>query len=313
MKVCSLVEPRLPRAGLGNMLLVWARAVLFAEINSLPTLAPTWNHFHIGPWLRGERFKRHYGGLFLSHSYLPRSKGFMYRLTPGLSHYYNPPMATVDELRMKSNVSKRCLFIFDKLPTSDDYFVDLKENQLFIKNRLLEIIKPSILERIYEQSSPEIGLHIRLGDFQQVTSQEDFLQNRFASTPLNWFVQSLNAIRRIAGYDVPATIFTDGYEHQVAELLKLPNVSLSVPESALTDMLTLARSKLILASSHSTFSGWASYLGQCPTVWHPGKVDHYQPVFSREVSKKIYEGGLQPESELMPNLLVQNIQDLFRT
>ena len=40
--------------------------------------------------------------------------------------------------------------------------------------------------------------------------------------------------------------------------------------SGLGDMLGLSRSNLLIASG-STFSMWGSYLGQVPTIWHPGK------------------------------------------
>ncbi|MDP5015756.1 MAG: hypothetical protein NWQ43_00310, partial [Dolichospermum sp.] len=59
----------MPRSGLGNMLLVWARAILFAEFNGLPVLSPNWNEVRIGPWLRGERTKRYYGNLFINKGY----------------------------------------------------------------------------------------------------------------------------------------------------------------------------------------------------------------------------------------------------
>lgn len=59
-KTKFLVYSRLPKAGLGNMLLIWSRAVLFADINHLPVVAPDWSKFVIEPYLRGERDKRYY-------------------------------------------------------------------------------------------------------------------------------------------------------------------------------------------------------------------------------------------------------------
>jgi hypothetical protein len=41
--------------------------------------------------------------------------------------------------------------------------------------------------------------------------------------------------------------------------------------SGLGDMLGLSRSRLLIASG-STFSMWGRYLGQVPTIWHPGKL-----------------------------------------
>jgi hypothetical protein len=43
MSSTDIVNADLPFAGLGNMLLVWARAAIFAELNHLPMVAPMWN------------------------------------------------------------------------------------------------------------------------------------------------------------------------------------------------------------------------------------------------------------------------------
>ena len=60
----TLVYPQLPKAGLGNRLLVWARAILFAQMNDIPVIEPNWSNFSLGPYLRGESDKRYYRQFF---------------------------------------------------------------------------------------------------------------------------------------------------------------------------------------------------------------------------------------------------------
>jgi hypothetical protein len=55
-------------------------------------------------------------------------------------------------------------------------------------------------------------------------------------------------------------------------LLSQENVRRREFGSSIADILALSRSRILIASG-STFSQWASYLGQIPTITHPGKID----------------------------------------
>jgi hypothetical protein len=303
-----LVYPQLPRAGLGNMLLVWARAVLFADINSIPVVAPTWGKIRIGTYLRGERDKRYYGNLFCNKSYISKIKYFLALLNKKILSY-NPTISKLDLANLETQGLGCHLFIFNSLPHWSDYFIDLKENQSFIKQRLLSSIRYSALETIYNCPAPQIGIHIRMGDFKVLKPGDDFTKLGNVRTPITWYVRVICAVRKMAGYDVPVTLFSDGHNSELSELLNLPQVSRSPCDSALSDMLTLSRSKLLITSSGSTFSGWASYLGQCPTIWHPA---HFHAgVFPHNISQTVFEGGFDPESRIVPELLINNIRSAF--
>jgi Glycosyl transferase family 11 len=301
-----LVYPQLPRAGLGNMLLIWARATLFAHINSFPVAAPTWAKIPIGPYLRGERYKRHYGNLFSNKDYVSKFIYFLANLKKKQLHY-NPDISKI-ELSNLQPVDAH-LFIFNQVPHWSDYFIDLQEHQPIIKDKLLSNIRPSILAEISHRPAPQIGIHIRMGDFRVLKPEDDFTKLGLVRTPFSWFTKVIDAIRGIAGYDVPVTIFSDGYDHELSELLKLSNVSRASTASALSDILTLSRSKLLITSSGSTFSSWASYLGQCPTIWHPAHL--HAGVFPPNISQNVFEGGFDPESMQIADLLTHNIKSAF--
>jgi hypothetical protein len=301
-----LVQPNLPYAGLGNMLLVWARAVVFAEINRLPIQQPNWYNLHIGPWLRQEKCKRYYGSFFHSKGYQSTFSTYV----TGLGHpkhlHFNPAIQPLDSSASLYQASGRHVFVFDTLPPWHDYFQDLKEFHSIVKKKLYDYVRPSVLKAILEKPAPEIGIHIRRGDYQEPKEGDDFRIQRHAYTPLNWYVDTLKTIRQVAGWDVPTTIFSDGYSTELQEILELPQVSLSAETSALSDLLTMSRSRLLLGSCHSSFSSWASYLGQCPTLWQAGRADLYAPIFTDEARTIIYEGGFDPSRD-MPELLCRNI------
>jgi hypothetical protein len=89
--------------------------------------------------------------------------------------------------------------------------------------------------------------------------------------PLSWYVDALQAVRTMAGRDVPAYVYSDGTDEELTGLLSLPAVRRREFGSGLGDMLGLSRSRLLIASG-STFSMWGSYLGQVPAIWHPKKL-----------------------------------------
>lgn len=305
-----LVYPQLPKSGLGNMLLVWARSVAFAHVNSIPVIAPTWGKFVIGPYLRGEKDKRYYGHLFYNKNYVSRLSKLFAFFQPQNIHY-NPVISQIKISHLKQEKASYNLFIFNQLPNWSDYFADLKEHQPIIKNKLLATIRPSVLETISKRPAPEIGIHVRMGDFRVPKPGDDFTKLGNVRTPFSWFTNVIHAIRKIAGYDVPVTIFSDGHEHELSELLQFPQVERASAASALSDMLTLSRSKLLITSSGSTFSSWASYLGHCPTIWHPAHF--YAGVFPPDISQRVFEGGFDPESMTVPDLLAHNIKSAFDT
>jgi len=291
------------------MLLVWAKAVLFADINQFSVVAPNWSTPKIGPYLRREKDKRYYGHLFSNQIYVPQRDYWIANFRRKIV-FHNPDITVIDTDLLRSPGLEIYLFIFDLLPHWSDYFADIKQHPTLIKEKLLNSIRPSVLDAMHQRPSPEIGVHVRMGDFRVLPPGAEFAKIGQARTPLSWYVEVIQSIRETVGYNVPVTLFSDGAADELEMLLKLSHVSLAPPASALSDMLTLSRSKILVAAASSTFSGWASYLGQCPTIWHPA---HFHAgVLSDSVSQHVFEGGFDPGSMAMSSLLTQNIQSIFK-
>src|SRR5258705_11167494 len=99
----SLVHARLPRGGLGNKLLVWARATVFGRLNKLPVITTGWADVKIGPLLRRERFKRYYFGYFRRQHPL--------QLLQLFCSYAVGSRIGDPGLRVLENASDRCLYV----------------------------------------------------------------------------------------------------------------------------------------------------------------------------------------------------------
>ena len=135
----SLVHARLPRGGLGNKLLVWARATVFGALNNLPVVTTGWADVRIGPLLRRERFKRYYFGYFRRQHPL--------QLVRLLCSYAVSNRISEPELQVREAASKS-LHVFRKLPRYPDYFDGLRDYRELIKDSLWNIASPSVLGEV---------------------------------------------------------------------------------------------------------------------------------------------------------------------
>ena len=70
---------------------------------------------------------------------------------------------------------------------------------------------------------------------------------------------------------MPIYVFSDAEDEYLKDILNLENCNRVHFGSAISDMIALSNARLLVASG-STFSMWASFLGQNPTIWFPGQM-----------------------------------------
>ena len=126
----------------------------------------------------------------------------------------------------------------------------------------------------------------------QPRKQRGFFGSLATPRPLPAWGQKWTVTR--AGRDVPAQVFSDGSDEELAGLLALPAVRRMDYGSGLGDMLGLSRSRLLIASG-STFSMWGSYLGQVPAIWHPRKLLQHVLIEHPEREIEWAPGGPLPD------------------
>ncbi|MFN8245335.1 MAG: hypothetical protein U0T56_02990 [Ferruginibacter sp.] len=80
--------------------------------------------------------------------------------------------------------------------------------------------------RIKPVSKPGDGCtYIRMGDFRKLKEVEAFRGER--ETPLQYFTDIVSGLRKLAGKDLPVTLFSDGYGDELKEVTGLPQVSIT--------------------------------------------------------------------------------------
>jgi hypothetical protein len=254
--VCDLRVIRLSGAGLGNAFYNYFHAVRAAEEIGATVIAPPWASLKPGTIIRRERSNRFYGGLLKPH----------FSELAGLSKLVNLARGQATAVESIVDPNEKARIVPGRLnltKTARFEFGLLHEHRSGVRQRLLSISRKPITPNWGRGGF--IALHVRLGDFAVATRAELELGTRpNLRIPLAWYAAVLRRLR-ITHPNLPAVAFSDGSDAELAPLLK-EGVRLANNPSDLDDLLSLA-SATILVGANSTFSQWAAFLGDMPTVW----------------------------------------------
>jgi len=299
----TTVHCKIPKTGLGNQLFPLLKAQVFASLNNLPVVVTGYRQFKIGPYLRREKSKRNYS------NYFKFQKGILgawmdQRSIDSLSKkglVAEPPVE-----KLKESAIKQGVYLYSEHPHYHDYFGGLRENRDETLLQLNKILRKEIVDDVASKKSPVIGVHIRMGDFRKLRQGEDFSQVGATRTPEKYFMECIQQIRAINGSPLPVSIFTDGYRHELQEILSMDNVEMIEGNKDIVDLLLLGKSQIILTSAGSTFSYWSGFLANAPVILHPDHI--YSPLRPESVNRNFYEGPLIPGNE--NELLKSNIRSI---
>ena len=255
----SCVHADLPRAGLGNKLLVWARALVFSHINELPFFVSNWAELKIGPLLRNEKSKRQYWGYFVKTNQPSLLRKFSFARSKSV----NDP-----ELSCLAGSDDKVLYVFREMSSWPDYFKDIREFRAIIAEQFYLSVAPKYLILAQRQEVPIIGVHVRRSDFREPAAGEAIGNMCNQRTSLDYYIQTVEAIRNIQGEELPVTVFTDGREDDIAGLLALSGVKIAPKNPDIVDLLLLSRSRYIVVSPGSTFSYWAAFVSEAVIITH---------------------------------------------
>lgn len=269
MVYCDAVMIR--GAGLGTRLFAWARCALYAQEHGALMLAPRWVQPRLGPLVRGGIDLRSYMrqilllGLFkaapndITGVRAARLRARAHRL-PEPEHWRQEPSTVMPATG---------LVVFSGYGQG---FQDLNGYDHLLLLCLRAITRERWLKLVDQVTEPFIGINVRLGnDFRTAQSSEDYYTKGAVKTPLDWYIVSLQQLRLQIGRPVKAIVVSDGTPAALSPLLELENVSFWRPGCAISDLLILAKARVLLAAGGSSFSAWAAFLGQMPTASHPGQ------------------------------------------
>lgn len=292
----SLVHARLPRAGLGNKSLVWARAKVFGWLNNLPVVTTGWAEAKIGPLLRGERFNRFYFGYFRREHPL--------QLLNLIYSYAVCNQIGEPGLRAREPSSNSCLYIFGELPQYPNYFDGIRDCRDLIRSAFFGIASRPVFNEAMKNPPPVIGVHIRRSDFREYVVGEVQGGQSNMRTPSEYFIESIKLVREIHGENLPVTIYSDAYPDELRDVLAVGNAVISSSRNALYDLILLSRSRCLILSHGSTFGYWAGFLADAPIIL-PYSLS--SPIRTLATNARYYEGEAQKDA-----LLVQNIRVIRR-
>ncbi|MFN7116759.1 MAG: hypothetical protein ACK4TA_08150 [Saprospiraceae bacterium] len=234
-----------PKTGLGNLMLVWARAVVFARLNGLEYVTSGWSSIRWGAWLRNERKKRLYLGYFHTEQWWERWQ-MKWILRFG-NIKLEPPIQ-----KLGDQLEKNCYYLFKDVIVDNNLFGAIQPYREWIKEELYRVLSPKLKQQLTQFKVPVIAAHIRRGDFKMGNP----------ITPLSHFMSCIHIIRETVGKDLPVTIFSDADDHELQEILQLPEVRRAEEKADILDILLMSQSQFLLLSQSSTFSYWGAFLSE---------------------------------------------------
>jgi hypothetical protein len=257
-------------SGLGNTLFPWARSEIASERYSLSILAPVWCRLTSGGgWITAlkafgseKHTLRTYDGIFKEGTDLGSTGKNLLTLAYAAHLDEN---ALPDFIETRKRYLRPVVFVFRDVR---DRFASLADHQALIAARFSSALAERAKEPLASTRSPRFACHVRLGDFNPA-SELNPITGHNARLPIEWYVA---LIKKVSARwpNLPIDLFSDGTDAELSELLRLPTVCRAGYGNAATDLLAMSRASLLICSG-STYSAWAAFLGQMPTIWFPGK------------------------------------------
>ncbi len=286
--------PRLNTNGLGNLLWIWGKCFLWSKDQGVQVIAPNWVQFHPFRYITLNPDLRNYWGYFTNKGYIK-----------GWRKYYL--LCKCKKLSIETLEKGKPGFAFDESKvivfSNMGNFTSFIGRHREIYSELLRIAHPGCLPEVL-QSSPFVAIHIRRGDFGKGTDEELRMGMANLQIPLSWYIVALRSLRVAVGHPFRVIIFSDGNDKELQNLLQEPDVKRSYEKNALKDLLLMSSAAALIAS-RSSFSLWASYLGQIPTLYHIGarpwteSIIHATPAFELEPEWK--------EGQPIPGIFVSSV------
>lgn len=251
------------RFGLGHSLLAWARCTVWCAQTGATMLGPIWLRPRIGPYLRRERDKREYFRLFTNAPY--------------------PSLLTRTRLLLTSNMLQANDFAGQMEPKDGDvvvfknahannfgkYFHEILQHGPLLKAELTKMTRSAYRPDMIDVE-PFVAIHVRLGDFQPYDAKAIAEGKHNHSLPIEWYCSALEALRAALGYNIPALVYSDGEDFELATLLSLPSVQRAKAGASITHLLEMTQASALIASG-SGFSFWSAFLGEVPRMVFPGQ------------------------------------------
>lgn len=265
----EIVFVDLPYHGLGNKLWIWAKALCFARDAGLLDEVKVFGWTHINPdrYLLNKFDKRNYRSIFRDDASVSRMHFWLLRMQHKIPRFF--PNQKQHRFRVMGS------------------FEPLYGQQEFVKEQLIRILNPDILDEV--NAIPQrVAVHIRLGDFKPVSEELEAFPEKTTNTrvPLKWYKKAMYALVHEHPSLNKFTLFSDGTKEELADIvafLKMKDetvvdqsfdIDLEVDQSSnpMTALLRMSTASFLIGSN-STYSYFANYFGQMPSLYFPGSIN----------------------------------------
>jgi hypothetical protein len=249
---------RLGGSGLSNLLIPWARCLVQARRYGLRRISPTWFQICREQWAQHSPDKRTYHDLFQA---TPDEISGIERLRLLAT---SKGAKRVPEDRLGDPIPEGSTVVFQGM---EGFLAPILPYRELVSGELLRMVRSRHKRALETGFSPDVAIHVRLGDF---GGGNPLSGNTRIN--LDWYAGILRELTARLGR-LSAAVFSDGTDEELASLLEMDGVTRASFGSSIADILGLSQARILITSG-STFSMWASFLGQMPTVWYPGRLPH---------------------------------------
>jgi len=260
---------RMSGYGLGNCFFCYFHAVILAEKVGATVLYPPWLSLKIGPMLRGASTKRLYWRMFKPY---PGERYGIAKFFTLLTKYRRRKFVEIggaaDPQLFRSSLN---VITFDPRKFS---FNGLHAHRETIRKRLLGIVNDPLPPQHTWGCGNYMAIHVRLSDFAVVDPSVISKERANVRIPLSWYAE-ITAALRVQYPEKQIYLFSDGKEDELKPLLEL-GAELYQSGSDMTDLLAMAGAALVVGSN-STYSRWAVFLGDMPSIWLKMRQQAEQP------------------------------------
>tara|TARA_R100001198_G_scaffold97042_1_gene91578 strand:+ start:14242 stop:15282 length:1041 start_codon:yes stop_codon:yes gene_type:complete len=268
-------------AGLGNELILWAKAFLISRSLGARLLHPAWGLNQRRYWQYFGTSRMDYPINFLLRKALPTIR---FTESDYLRCGGKDFLDSFKRFSKEQNIAERAIYAFEvdglwggpgMLGPAKDFIKSQLYNTRWTQDNIF------LLNRNVEESRLKIGVHIRLGDFNAPVNPECYAGKFNTALPLDWYMGVMESIHDHFGGDAIFVITSDASDSDIRPLLeKFPCITTNGFDHAdVSDLLTLAACDFLICSV-SSFSMWAAFLGEMPYAWFEPQLSEHGGVRS---------------------------------
>jgi hypothetical protein len=255
-------------AGLGNELFPWAKAFLAGQALGARVTQPAWG-------LNQRKYYRDFGSSrfdWLQQAAIRLALPVVhfdeaaYRAT-GKEDYQQ----AVAEFAAAQNLDRRRNFVFAASGMWGG-FKAIGKARVFVLSELLKARRAvanvhAMLGQVRDGKAL-IAVHIRRGDFLNLSSEADYRGRFNVALPLEWYLATCASIKHSCGDQVEFLLLTDASPEQVAPFIDAfqPLTTFHLRQTDCSDLLLMAFADGIVCSV-SSYSMWGAFLSNAPYIW----------------------------------------------